>query len=327
MKKSIFHNAMRRRRFFAIQLAIQCLLLLPLSVASTYTWFFLSKTPSVNDIWIGVQATDGLMLAWEKEPTQWQESLSYQDVSKYNTVLRPVTYSYLEDAFYLAKYDASGRIENFGQKADEIKHANRADDQGYLLKFDFYAHTEVDVTVNLADAEDGTGTYLREEIGWDENTLSHYSMSEGAEKAMRIGLRIIPIDIEGEELSSEKKTVIYEPNSDSHVNGGNGYLPTPSIDGSDRLIPDEYLYAQGTTTWTEHFPVKKDTVVYSYGQFLTENERLFSLNAGNTVKIEVIVWLEGQDKDCSNTIAEAESHIFANIAFRPTRTNDPGYVE
>lgn len=327
MKKSIFHNAMRRKRFFAIQLAIQCLLLLPLSVASTYTWFFLSKTPSVNDMRVQIKSMDGLKIAWEKNPEQWEERLNYQDVVSANTVLRPVTYSYRNDAFYIAKYNNSGRIVSFDQRIDEKKNANREDDQSYILKFTFFAHTDADVTVNLSDSLNGTGTFLCGELGWDEDSLSNYTMTSGVEMAMRIGLRICPLDENGEEIIEEKSIVVYEPNSDLHLNGKTGYKATPSIDGTANLLPEERIYAQSVTTWEEQFPVKKGEVNYSYGQFLTENEPLFSLSEGNTAKIDVIIWLEGQDEDCSNVIGEDKSQIFAHLSLLSARVIDPGYVD
>lgn len=324
MKNSIFHNAMRRRRFLAIQLAIQCLLLFPLSVASTYTWFFLSKTPFVGNLQIAVQSTDGLLLAWEQTPKQWQEHLSYADVApEKNVSLQPATYSYREDSFYAVTYTQEGR-KQFTQKIDEAYDSA----QSYLLKFTFFGHTDTDIQVELKDSQNGAGTFLREKLGWDKDNLSNYSIDAGARYAMRVGLRISPLDEEGNETISEKKTVIYEPNSDKHVDGADGYRPTTSIDDdSQTLIPEEYLYAQSVTTWQEKIPTKEGEVDYSYGEFLRENKALFSLTAGSTVKIEVVIWLEGQDEDCCNAIAATESQLFAQLAFRATGKHDSGYVE
>ena len=48
------------------------------------------------------------------------------------------------------------------------------------------------------------------------------------------------------------------------------------------------------------------------GEF-TQNRTLFALDRGKKVKIDLYVWLEGQDVDCTNRIEDAM--IMANVQF------------
>ena len=319
------HKAKKRRLFLLIQLSVYLLLLLPVATMSTYTWFSLSRTPSVNDMQINVRAENGLLLAWDRNAVEWLPTLNYDDAVPPDTALKPSTYSYEDDVYYAVQYDRSGRVKNTNVKLSEEKNANRSDDQAYLVKFTFYARSGADLDVFLADSNDGNGTFLRSALGWDPENYVNFSETTGAEFAMRIGLRITTYDM-GDDSERESKFVIYEPNADQHIDGSSGYVETLTPNGQP-LAPLSAIYTQSTTTWEERFPIQKGEVDYTYGTYFgDEREPVITMSANMIAKVEVIVWLEGQDVDCTNQIGTS-SKILAQIAFTTTRLDDPDIVE
>lgn len=320
------HKAKKRRFLLVIQLFISLLLLLPVTTMSTYTWFSISRTPSVNDMQINVNANDGLLLAWVRDADEWLPSLNYEDAVTSETALRPSTYSYEEDAYYAVQYDNAGRVKSTNIKLSEEKNANRIDDQAYLVKFTFYAKSGADVGIFLADSNNGSGTFLCSALGWDSENFVNYDETTGAEFAMRIGVRITINDTEDDSAVKDSAFVIYEPNADKHIDGSLGYVETLTPNGQP-LAPLSAIYTQSTTTWEEKFPVQKGEVDYDFGTYFGEEKQPIVTMAANTIaKVEVIVWLEGQDIDCTNQIGTS-SKIFAQIAFTATRLEDPDIVE
>ena len=93
-----------------------------------------------------------------------------------------------------------------------------------------------------------------------------------------------------------------------------GYIETGSIDGTASLVDDQHLIRQTTTEWTEANPVQRTVVVYKMGDFETPTE-LFSLQHNGMVRIDLYVWLEGQDIDCTNVLGNRSS-IFASVQFK-----------
>ena len=320
------HKAKKRRFLVLIQLFIYLLLLLPVTTMSTYTWFSISKTPSVNDMQINVGADNGILLAWERNAEEWLPTLNYEDAVTAETALRPSTYSYEEDAYYAVQYDRSGRVQSTDVKLSEEKNANRIDDQAYLVKFTFYAKAGADVGIFLADSNNGRGTFLCSALEWDSENFVNYNQTTGAELAMRIGLRISLYETEDESELKESAFAIYEPNADKHIDGSSGYVETLTPNGQP-LAPLSAIYTQSATTWEEKFPVKKGEVDYDFGTYFGEEKQPIIVMEANTIaKVEVIVWLEGQDIDCTNQIGTS-SKILAQIAFETTRLKDPDIVD
>ena len=165
---------------------------------------------------------------------------------------------------------------------------------------------------------------------WNEKDLVHVNGGGGAQYAIRIGLRITPLGEDGEPDSEGARFVVYEPNATNYVNY-NGefvseYIPTPGIDKNrDTLIPEDHLIRQTSTLWTEADPVEKDVVVYKHGTFMDDVE-LFDLEQDQKVKIDMYLWLEGQDVDCTNRIGDA-ARIFSSIQFYVDIHNQGGMEE
>ena len=61
------------------------------------------------------------------------------------------------------------------------------------------------------------------------------------------------------------------------------------------------------------------------GEFI-QNPTLFTLESGEIVKIELYIWLEGQDVDCSNAMSDGvtTTKLEANIQFTGTSGSQSG---
>lgn len=302
---------------FLVLIWISLILLVLLTVAS-YTWFALSRTPRVSDMNMYVNAGAGLQIALSHDAEQWGQQLDFLDMSDETAPLRPVTWSEKDQRFYAAIYGIDGRLTGRWEPLTDSRHANKDNADGYYCMGTFYARSDQPVEVSLAkaavsaDGHEGHGTYLIGTPLWNGDTISHDNGGVGAECAVRIGIRVTPVDKQGKPTGKPPVFYIYEPNADGHIDGTWGYVRTSSIDGAENLVSPDRLITQTTTAWTEAYPVQRDVLVYKMGEF-TGDTKLFSLEANEMVKLELYIWLEGQDMDCTNQIRQAK--ILANIQF------------
>lgn len=273
-------------------------------------------------------ATDtGLSLALTPDSDDWGQQLSYSDMIGDTFPLRPVSWSEKEQIFYAADYGIDGRIKGWEPLSDE-RNANRSDNQGYYCISTFYAKTDQNVTVSLtpaveiAEGINGAGTYLIGTPLWDSSEIRHNNAGQGAENAVRIGIKVTRLD-DDNSLTENVEFYIYEPNCDTHADGSNGYVNTPSLDGTDTLIPEERIIKQTASYWQETDPIQRDVWIHTFGEFVGSTE-LFKLKKNEMVQIQLYIWLEGQDVDCSNKIKEAM--IMANIQFKAVVEGQSGLV-
>ena len=305
------------------------LILLVLLSVATYTWFSLSRAPKINDMSLYITSAAGLQISHDNNAPDeaWGQSLIYNEYYEENTVLRPVSYSDRDGTFYAAEVGLDGRISAVNRLLYDSKNANRSDINGYYAKFSFYARTDDNVSVKLISSEStvGQGTYVVGTPIWDSEAIIHQNGGMGLENAIRVGFRIVRYDAQGTPIDTVPLFVIYEPNGLLDPEDPESYLPTPSIDGTEELVSKDRLVRQGQTVWQEAEPVQKDVVQYSHGTFPGDSH-LFDLDRGCHARIEVYLWLEGQDADCLYQSEEA-AKIIASIQFyattRPQSGMDP----
>ncbi|MBO5006054.1 MAG: hypothetical protein J6C89_01270 [Clostridia bacterium] len=324
--QAISTTKQKKRRHIFIKLLYGMLVLLVLLSTATYTWFSLSKTPKVNDMSVYVNCNVGMQIAWEipTEEESWGLHLDHSERFPENTILKPATYSDENDAFYAVQFGFDGRKQSISNLLTDEENANRSDDDAYYITFSFYAHTDEDVKVSLKDAFENSGTYLLGKPIWNEEEILHNDGGRGAASAMRIGFKITKYDTDGT-LSDISDLIIYEPNCNFHNDYTLGYYQTPGMDGTETLVPTDRLIRQTATMWFETDPVQKEYVLYKYGEFLDE-PHLFDLDRDCTAKIDVYIWLEGQDVDCTNEIGY-EAKIFSNIQLYAERRVNTGLEE
>lgn len=315
--------ARKKRTKIAIYFYVVLVLLLLLTVSS-YTWFARSRLNRVSNMSIYVNTPMGLEISTDVSGTEWGQQISYIDMMNEVAPLRPVTYSDENDSFFAAVYDIDGRLTGKWLPLSDERNANRNNYEGYYVIATFFARSDERANVSLAPAvavdggEDGSGTYLIGVVEWDAEKLSHWNVGEGAENAVRVGIKVTRLDENNAPTEEEPIFYIYEPNCNKHYDGSYGYVNTPSIDGTDSLIPSGNIIKQTATVWEESDPVERDKQIFYFGEFLTPVD-LFTIDKNEVVMIQLYIWLEGQDMDCNNSIKEAQ--IMANIQF--LATTDP----
>lgn len=305
----------KRKHFFLAYIWLLLILLTLLTVAS-YTWFALSRTPKVSDMNMYVTVGNGMEIALKHDSLIWGQQLDFADMCGNHAPLRPVTWSEQDQRFYAGVYGYDGRLTGRWDPLTDEQNANKNDENGYYCMGTFYARTDQPVNVSLAaaatstDYHEGHGTYLIGTPVWNAETVSHDNAGVGAECAVRMGIRITPIDKEGNPTGKTPVFYIYEPNANVHLDGTRGYISTPSIDGPEHLVSEDRILAQTVTDWVEAYPVQRDVLIYKMGEF-TGDTFLFRLETNEMVKIDLYIWLEGQDVDCTNMIQNAQ--ILANF--------------
>ena len=177
--------------------------------------------------------------------------------------------------------------------------------------------------VEVDEGIHGAGTYLIGTPVWNDQQLQHDNGGLGAETAVRIGLLLTPVDTAGAPTGAEPEFFVYEPNANAHIDGSYGFVDTPSLTGGETLVDRDHLITQTFSTWEESDPVEHGVVVKDLGEF-TSDTKLFSLRAGEVMRIDVYIWLEGQDVDCTNQIRDALLH--ANLQFDADATGQSGLV-
>lgn len=296
------------------------LTLFALITAASYTWFAISATPRVSDMNIYVNSANRLELSLDPTAEEWTLQLDLQDMMPQSTPLRPVTWVEEEQSFYAAAYGFDGRLMDYSywEKLSDERHANKNTIDGYYIKLTFYARATAAVTVSLSPAVEvdqglyGSGTFVIGVPEWNPMALLHRNGGLGAEQAMRLGISLTPVDNTGQPTGEESTFFIYEPNCDSHNDGSQGYLSTPSMTGAEQLISADYLIRQTSSTWKESYPVQRDVVVKELGDFL-DTPTLCTLESNEMVRLDIYIWLEGQDADCDQLIRNAQ--IMACLQF------------
>lgn len=305
------------------------LILLSLLTVASYTWFSLSRTPRVSDMYMFVNTETGLELSMTPEAEQWVYQLDFREMVDVTTPLRPVTWSEADGRFYAAGYGIDGRRTGSWEPLTDERNANKNNLDGYYIKTSFYARSGQAVEVSLSEAVEvaegiqGSGTYLIGTPEWDEEEIIHSNGGKGGECAVRIGFRVTPVDSTGAPTGDEGEFYIYEPNCNKHISAPDGYIPTQSIDGTDTLTDESRLILQTGSSWKEAYPVQRNVVVHELGEFTTDT-KLFSLESGEMVRLDMYIWLEGQDIDCSNEITKAK--IFASVQFSTGAGEHSGMV-
>ncbi len=311
-------TADQRRRLRTFLYLWLLLALFTLLVTATYTWFTLSRTPRVSDMELHINTPSGLEIAEQPVDSEWGQVLNFYDLVPESAPLRPITWSSAQNRFLAARYGFDGRISGW-QPLSDTQNSNRDDAEGYYILGTFYARTDQPGTVSLAEAVElnngvhGAGTYVIGTPIWDTEGISHTNGGFGAECAIRIAFSVSYLHLDGTpDETQESLFYIYEPNCDKHLEGPDGYVETKNVDNDGPLLDPERLILQTASTWEESYPVQHNVTVKTLGSFTTDRE-LFSLTTDQLAKIQVYIWLEGQDVDCSNVMEEAR--IFANIQF------------
>lgn len=295
--------------------------MLAMIVTSSFAWFSISTSPRVNEMGLFVHSPKGMELATDyAAPDElWGQSIDFPQLVSDSSPLKPVTWSDQEQCFKAIRYGGDGRQSSRLRVLSDEDNANQTGDSQYYTVGVFYARTDTKCTVSLADAVElsnglhGAGTYVIGTPVWNAALGAHEDAGDGAQYAVRIGFLTTKIDPDTGEAVGESVFSIYEPNADAHLDRSERVLDTRSSDGTETLVDRERLLVQSTSSWAEADPVQRDVTVKTLGTFLTDTS-LFALEQGETVRIAMYIWMEGQDVDCYGLPEEAS--LFANIQFK-----------
>jgi len=327
LKQLTAQQKRRRRTFIYLYVLLALLILL---VSASYTWFALTQTPRVSDMAVHVNAAKGIELAktYNAPDEEWGQNIDFLDLVSETEPLKPVTWSEQNNAFYTIIYGLDGRMAGKWQQLSDAENSNRTDGDGYYVVGTVYARSGEPCEVSLMEAvelnrgEDGAGTFVIGTPVWNSESIMHYNGGSGAETAIRIGFKITAVDSQTGQALGNSDFYIYEPNCDMHIDGSFGYLDTPSIDGKETL--GSRMILQSASEWTEAYPVERNVTIKTLGEFMTDT-MLFELDVDSMVRIDMYIWLEGQDVDCTNLIEEAQ--IFANVQFHADYSGQSGLVD
>ena len=320
-------NRKKHTLAFIVLYFYMVLILFSLLTVATYTWFAISRTPRVSDMYLFINAASGLEISATPDAEEWKLQLDFRELVDVTTELKPATWSEKDQKFYAAEYGFDGRHTGRWHELSDSIHANRDDVYGYYVKTVFYLRTGQKTKLYLTPAVevdeglDGSGTYLIGTPVWDSEEILHSNGGQGAECAVRVGIRITPVDTQGQPIGDESVFFIYEPNSDMHLSGSTEYTVTPSIDETPSLVPEDRLILQTASTWTETNPVERNAVIKDLGEFTTSSD-LWVLDRDEIIRVELYIWLEGQDIDCTNAIDRAQ--ILASIQFAGDSSGQSG---
>ena len=316
----------RKKMISALYITVIALVIF---AAASFAWMSYSSTPTVSELDLSVITDDALEIAPDVDgtPGVWSSILDLSDLSG---ELRPITFSAEEYSFLIADYGIDGRVDfsspirlmelsKYNESRGNFTAADAELLADYIIIYDFWLKCDasscsvvLSPPVYRTETELGSGTFVIGEPVWDESTFLHKETGSGAENAIRIGFLV-----ESSESDPTDHFVIYEPNADTH---GDDAITYSTDDGGGALEGSYKLIRQRKSVWSECDPVLKDSVVYSVGDFMSENCSLFKLTAGEMRHITMFIWLEGQDADCRNSISRGR--VFSNIQFGADQNDD-----
>ena len=324
----------RKKTFIVFYITLISLILL---AAASYAWMSISAALITSNLMMSVTADDKLELAPDVDgaPGEWSTILDLSDPSGAVPVLKPVAFSAERFAFLIPHYGLDGRVARtepirlIDLDEENVTHdvfvaADADTSRDYLFYYDFWmrAVSTNTITVSLSTAaireqkELGNGTFVIGEPAWDPDAVRHEESGKGAQNAIRIGFLI-----DRTENDPNRYFIIYEPNADA-----NGDRTTYSTDGEEIPLEGGFkLIRQKESTFSETDPVLRTAVLYSPGEFYDDDLSILKLYHGESRHVTMFVWLEGQDKDCSNAISEGR--IFANIQFSGKGEGSPIYPD
>lgn len=331
MEGSRFDNS-RSMRMRTLTYVFILLGFVTMIVSTSYAWFSISQNPRVSDMEIYVNAPPGVTIAtqFDAPENDWGEHIEFSELVDSRSPLKPVTWSDAEGVFKSMRYGLDGRQSSrLNTLSDEVN-ANTTGVKQYYICGTFFARTGTSCTlsltepVTLSNGELGSGTYVTGEPKWNEARRRHDDLGQGAQYSIRIGFRVSTIDSASGEILERNGMVVYEPNADRHLDGSTGIVPTAGIDGGSELVGIDRLIRQTTSTWTDASPAQSGVTVKELGDFTTDTT-VFGLEAGQMARIDMYVWIEGQDVDCYG-IPE-DGFLFANVQFDADYGEQSGLVD
>ena len=290
----------------------------------TYAWFTTGTTADVKAMDVNVATANGIQVSLDG--VSWKSTITSTDiinaisgvVSTYPGRLIQYPRAVAGDgqaAVEISPVSSAGNVKdgkmemfygayNQGGNLDSIAEVedNRSDG-GNFIAFDLFFKTSSAQDLYLITGNGSSSVSCVNLSGGDTDM--------GTEKAVRVAF--IPMGtsgtvagIQGKKMA-EGKAIIWEPNSDSHVD--TSISGAVAYKGFTKAFTD---VAEGALSANEVEDVKP---IYS-AQLNDPNSVIISMNETYS-KVRVYIWLEGQDIDCVNSISNGDFSVALQFGVNP----------
>ena len=294
------------------------LLIAILLIASTYAWFTANRTVSIDTLQVNVQASNGLQIS--TDAVNWKAVINNTDIEtgyEGNTNRIPTS---MEPVSTDGTVNSGNMNMFYGTMAPD-------EDQGGI--YALTATKETDSTTNRYIVFD---IFLKADEAMDltltgNSNVASVGESKGLENAARVAFineGTLPETTETTTVTSQvggtsfsvgdRKTVIWEPNADSHTQEAISNNPYTNLRGSitDGGAPVKYYGIKSVIdtpidratindgTDEEHFAEMTGAALTTTNEGASETANFFHIDKGIT-KVRIYMWVEGQDVDCDNS--------------------------
>lgn len=286
-----------------------CLLYVAVLSAATYAWFTLNNKPKVYNLAITANGSADLLIADDlgNGPGEYGDELDLQTARQDpypmdEMLLNPVTTADIK-TFYAPVYDGNAVTGREEVKEEDLY-------ESYVYKKTFYLKAGslknnqgktvtrqtryYDIMLLGPDqGEEYTGCQIK------QADSSKTGSSDTAANSIRIAFVL------GEGQSGQNEIVVYEPNSAQH--------------NSDNEKADNRLESM----YGGYATMKQPSALSEFeGGEGGNSETLFTIQEEVDVKVTMLVWVEGTDEDCTNSIQMDD--IVGNIQFVSKETTGSG---
>ncbi len=270
-----------------------CLLYVAVLSTATYAWFTLNNKPKVYNLSLTAGAAADLLIADDlgSGPGEYGDELDLKTANQTpvgmdEMELNPVT---TDDAktFYAPVYDGK-TVASAEEISDETELY-----ESYVYKKTFYLKAGSLKNKSGKKVSSKTKYYDIMLLGTEDDEeysgcVIEQAESSQAEATAANSIRIAFIVEEGQD-----EIAIYEPNSDQHNTGDK---------------------AENGVSYGQYKTMKQPSPGSAFEEGENgKSEKLFTIREEDDVKVTMLVWIEGTDDDCTNSIEMDE--ILGNIQF------------
>lgn len=276
-----------------------CLLYVAVLSAATYAWFTLNNKPKVYNLAITANGAADLLIADDlgNGPGEYGDELDLQNARQDpfpmdEMLLNPVTTADVK-TFHAPVYGDGNVVTDVEEITDEEELY-----ESYVYKKTFYLKAGSFKNSQGKTVTRQTRYYDIMLLGRDQGEeytgcQINQAAGSGAEATAANSIRIAFILGEGQ--SGQNEIFVYEPNSNQHNDGESARNEAPAQYGAYKTV-------------------KQPTALADFEEGENGNsEALFTIQEEEDVKVTMLVWVEGTDEDCTNSIQMDD--ILGNIQF------------
>lgn len=305
---------MSKRMSLSIVMVVVSLIVLS---ASAYAWFLITNTPKVKEISLTADTLGDLKIADAKIdeintgaviPGSYGDEVDLAEEDMGNLYLSPCTTK--DGKSFFKPIYSEGEVTNVIEisSTDAMLHKKYIYEKDFFLKAGTHAaNTSTDKNYDIffvgSSLKSDSGTFVKDKI---ESVDSKDVIS--AANAIRISFTF-----SGGSLK-EPVTVIYEPNCERDNKGiteAQGTAQSKPNMANFTLSGNAGYGTKGEKYGTTTFSMGYDTIKQNYKDHsfapdsgeATRSRSLVTIKEGEDIRVKMIVWLEGTDKDCMDEIA------------------------